>query len=68
MKQRGFEVEKKENKFKWWKGIVLFLLFLPVLSIFSFLNKTVYAEKNDLLELLSNNFSLYYKNSFPSYL
>ena len=68
MKQRGFEVKRKTNKLKYVKGMFLFLLFLPIFSIFSFLNKAVYAEKSDLLGLLSNNLRLCYKKSFPSYL
>ena len=63
MKYRGFETESSSKKIiSWWKGLVIFLLLIPILSFFSFV-ETIYADKQKVLSLFQ--FNNYYKNFIP---
>lgn len=76
IKSWGFEKEKKEIDkkiilFKLWKGSLLFIIFTIFLSFFSVVNNTVYADKKNILNIITkkyNNLRSLSNLWFPSYI
>lgn len=71
-KQRGFQSNKKKFKkdlilIKFFKGSILWVIFLTLASFFYTTNEVIYADKiNFLSKILSWNLQTLYQNNFPA--